>query len=141
MATASFYTSETQNSTLVVQENNKDKNRIALLTKLETAWKADKVLSQKWATSFINELFKAIVTEFIELNAQNFVVETTTDESVLIKSDVNEKRLYVELFLTGETPLNYDIVINVYKNQKHLFGTAGSIKNAFIKLQNFSFCK
>jgi hypothetical protein len=136
-----FYNKETniiQNPISVIQRNNNIRKRIEIRAKLDTAWKENTLFLQKWNFTFINNLFQAITIELANLGIQNIVVETTLDDSILIKSNFHDKRLYVELFLTeDETPLNYDIVINIYENQKHIFGTAGSVKNTFTKINQF----
>lgn len=133
MATASFHTSDTPAATYIVDENNINQAHTRLLSKFETAWKANLDLSQKWDKNYMNNLFELITVKLIQLKAQNIVVETTSDESVLVKSEIEGKRLYIELFLTDDLPLNYDAVINIYENKKHVFGTAGSLKNVFDK--------
>lgn len=134
MATASFYGSDTLIPLYIVDENNINEKRAALLTQFETVRRANLLLSQNWDATFVNDLFKMMSNELVQLETQNIVIEATPDESVLVKSDIRGKRLYIELFLTDETPLNYDAVANLYENQKHIFGTAGSLEKVFEKV-------
>ncbi len=86
----------------------------------------------------INVLFEAINKELAKIDIENVVVEKTLDNSILLKSDLHKMRFYLELFLIDEEPfLEYDIVINIYINQKHIFGTAGSVKKTFAEVKQF----
>ena len=85
---------------------------------------------------FIVTIFEDIATELANLRTQNIVMENTLDNSLLIKSDLKDSRLYIELFFIDEEP-RYDVVVNLYKNQTHVFGTAGLTETVFTKFNQF----
>ncbi len=125
-----------QNPISEVEKNNRIRKNKEILSKFEAANKGNPVFFQKWDSVFVNDLFQSITFELSKFDFQNMVVETTIDDSILLKSDLQDVRFYTELFLVDEEP-SYDIVINLYKNQKHIFGTAGLIKNVFTKVNEF----
>ena len=86
--------------------------------------------------AFIVTIFEDIATELANLRTQNIVMENTLDNSLLIKSDLKDSRLYIELFFIDEEP-RYDVVVNLYKNQTHVFGTAGLTGTVFTKFNQF----
>ena len=86
--------------------------------------------------AFIVTIFEDIATELANLRAQNIIIENTLDNSLLIKSDLKDSRLYIELFFIDEEP-RYDVVVNLYKNQNHVFGTAGLTGTVFTKFNQF----
>lgn len=134
-----FYNSEADkplHSINIVNQNANIRKESEILAKFDKSWNENAEFVQKWDVSFVKDLFKIITSEIIQLDARNIVVEITPDESVMVKSDLQEKRLYIELFLTDEEPLNYDIVVNLFKNKNHLFGTAGSAQK--VKGEMFS---
>ena len=85
---------------------------------------------------FIVTIFEDIAMELANLKTQNIVIENTLDNSLLIKSDLKDSRLYIELFFIDEEP-RYDVVVNLYKNQTHVFGTAGLTETVFTKFNQF----
>jgi hypothetical protein len=105
-------------------------------SKLYKAWiNAPFVKGKQWRISGV--LFDHITLELAKIGIDNIVIESTIDNSLLLKSDLNEKRLYMELFVNDEAPDYYDIVINLFKNKTHIFGTAGSSQETFTKLNHF----
>ena len=86
--------------------------------------------------AFIVTIFEDIAMELANLKTQNIVIENTLDNSLLIKSDLKDSRLYIELFFIDEEP-RYDVVVNLYKNQTHVFGTAGLTETVFTKFNQF----
>ena len=119
-----------------VLKNGNGQKQADILSKFENTTHKNTVFHQRWDSNFRNDLFKNIAIELIRLDAQHIVIETTLDESLLIKSDLQEKRLYIELFFIDEKP-SYDVVINIYSNQNHIFGTAGIAKTVFPKVHKF----
>jgi hypothetical protein len=107
-------------------------------SKLHEAWVNApfvKVKGKRWPIGSV--LFDHITLELAKIGIDNIVIESTIDNSLLLKSDLNEKRLYMELFVNDEAPDYYDIVINLFKNKTHIFGTAGSSQETFTKLNHF----
>jgi hypothetical protein len=125
-----------QNPVSEFEKNNRIRKNKEILSKFEAAIKDNPVFFQKWDSVYLNDLFQSITNELSKFDIQNVVVETTIDDSILIKCDLQDIRFYTELFLVEEEP-SYDIVINLYKNQKHIFGTVGLIKNVFTKVNEF----
>lgn len=111
--------------------------RDAIVSEFEKALNLNSHFSQKWDASFVGDLFVVIADELVELKAKNIVIETTPDDSILVKSLLQSKSFYLELFLTDEDLQNHDAIINLYENQKHIFGTAGLAKIVFPKVHKF----
>jgi len=112
-----------------VQRNDRTRDIIAIAKHLEPLQKHFQSVDEN-----VFERALVFMSVFCVLSqSKNISIENTKNESILFRSEARGHSVYLEFFFDEEEPNGYDIVLNLYKDKKHVASYAGDMDLIFIK--------
>lgn len=80
--------------------------------------------------------FENTFSRLIDIGGENISHHITEDDSIFFICEINNNRIYLELFFDEELPKQTELILNLYNKDDSVIGFGGDILETFERLAN-----
>lgn len=81
---------------------------------------------------------KQIEGILLTFNPKYITYDLTGDSSIFFQTSINDKNIYLEIFIDHDPTDNIEAVIIIYQNKKCILLDGGTIESAFSHIKNIA---